>query len=289
MAAPDYGTYGQRWYTWFQQHPDAYRAAVAQGMPGTAATYDAFGQAVGQFFQTRSDLHQQMLSWGSQPSLGWGGQPPQSSGQAPSVDDMDDDDFLTWGKAKGWVQSMTEENQRLRQELQQGQQTIYELMRISTELNDLDRDAHHQHTGYQSAVDRQKIAEYMLQNHVNDVKQAWEQMQAPQREQQGYAKGRADLEAEMRQRGRHLPWTESHSRDRSDGSRSQYPPQSEERKSEILDRISARLGIPRDDQPPPSLSRPTFDSPSPSSASSPSSRPASQESPGPTTDGQSAA
>jgi hypothetical protein len=230
---------------------------------------EAYGQKMGTTLQQRGAYGQQ------QPQA-------QQSYQSSSQAEYDPDDLVPYSyiqqkekEFQQWMEAMVRKQEA-------DQQTVYELVRIKHELDELGRQQKY-------SFDPQQLARHMYETNQPDARKAWETFTAPQREQRGYDRGRQEQLEEDRARGR-VPVTTTKSYQRGSESQrtpsgqkpktwwqkdqlpgdpfrpgqSRYGYDSPRRKDQILDTISERTGIPRDDRPAPepsSLIRQTFSKP----------------------------
>jgi hypothetical protein len=159
---------------------------------------------------------------------------------------------------KGHVDQFTGEVSRLSAEQKQGLDTLYELHKITQEINQIEAK-HTKSVGDTGpAFDRQAFAGYMMEHNLNDAQKAYElmyglpvtqaQLQQAKAEQEArYNQGKADAEQALANRrvttetSSGTPW-----RMRTGEGRSTHPPNSQERKQEILDRAAERIGAPRE-------------------------------------------
>jgi hypothetical protein len=257
---------------WIQYIPEAYR-----GNPDRlreAFEYEQYGRRIAPHHKTFESVQQQwneFQEWrrgqAKAPVMGTTSTP--TAMPAPTDEDDTDVDYTDpeavrkalrqiRQQVKGYVEQFGQEVTRLGSDYEQGQKTIFELIRIKDELRDLQNQELFAHAKFTPTVNPQELAKWMLENGVNDSRRAYELLYGkPSLEakvkslesqaQEMYNRGKADAEQALANQrvtmesSAGTPW-----RLRTPQGRSTNEPKSLERRQEILDRITEKIGAPRE-------------------------------------------
>jgi hypothetical protein len=188
-------------------------------------------------------------------------QPSPSSTPSETQEPIDWTDPDQVEKAYRRLESKIEENvgrftgefETLRKDTEESRNTLFELLRIQQELRDVRDQELYQHVKFEPQTEPQKLAQFMLENNLNDVKKAHEFFYGSKRLEKkmeedtkaAYERGKKDMELELASRRTTTestpgtPW-----RIRQEEGPSKYSRNSEERKREILQKMSEKIGVP---------------------------------------------